>query len=348
MTILRDTWVAVGASGLTARDDHTAVSTGTDVIIWGGRGGVTYSGNGSVYHPLENSWTPVSGTGAPSPRRLHCAVWTGKKMFIWGGYDGSTYLGNGGLYDPDTNSWQTVSSLNAPSSRMDVRAVWTGSRVVVWGGYAAGGSYLDTGGRYDPESDTWISTNTSSLPDNFGRRNLPAALNGSGMFFWGGYSTDYQYLNDGGIYYPASDSWTFTTTGGAPAERHLHTGVWCGDRFVVWGGYNSTYLASGAYYRSGGWTPINTGAPAARQKHSAVWDGKQMTVWGGEDTTSTVTQTGSRLDPASRIWSSTSTTGAPSARRLHSATWVGAGMVIWGGSINTGGSTTNTGGRYLP
>jgi hypothetical protein len=350
MTVLRNTWVPVGASGLVSRYRHTAVSTGTDVIVWGGQGAGYYR-NGAIYHPLENTWDATSTTGAPSVRRQHCAVWTGTKMLVWGGYDGATYLGDGGMYDPDADSWQAISSTNAPSSRMEAVAVWTGTEMIVWGGYSAGGIYLDTGGAYNPQTDTWTQTNTLSLPSDFGRRYFSGDWTGSGLIVWGGYNSVFQELDDGAIYNPVFNSWVLVSAAGAPEERRSHTGVWCANRFVVWGGYNGTnlYLDTGAYYLGGWWTDIDTGAPAARSEHTAVWCGKYMIAWGGRNAASAL-QTGGRWDRAVPEWhvDEVSTTGAPAGRRLHSATWVGAGMLVWGGTTTTGNSPTNTGARYLP
>jgi N-acetylneuraminic acid mutarotase len=349
MTVMRDTWDTVAASGLAGRYDHTAVTDGTRAYIWGGRSGAaTYFNDGAIYDPLSDSWSSITTTGAPGNRSHHVSVWAGDKLFVWGGYDGSTYLGDGALYDPSDNSWTPVSSANAPASRMDAVAVWTGSRVVVWGGYAVG--YLKSGGVYDPASDTWTATSEGSgCPD--GRRSTAADWSGTYMLVWGGY--DLTYLNDGGRFNPSGNSWSSIPASGAPTQRRLHTAVWCEDRFVVWGGYDgTTYLDTGAYYQGASWHDIDLGAPAGRSEHAAVWDGRYMTVWGGQtgDGASDVTQSGSRFDPSDDSWATTQTTGAPSARRLHIGVWTGGGMIIWGGGTSTAviPPATATGGRYLP
>jgi hypothetical protein len=67
----------------------------------------------------QETWTPTSLTGAPSPRARHVAVWTGSRMIIWGG-DGefSPYLVNtGGVYAPATNTWTATSLTGAPTGR---------------------------------------------------------------------------------------------------------------------------------------------------------------------------------------------------------------------------------------
>jgi hypothetical protein len=73
---------------------------------------------------------------------------------------------------------------------------------------------------------------------------------GSKTIVWGGYNPGAGgYLNDGGQYDPALDSWTATTTTGAPSVRYYPTAVWTGSRMVVWGGEdNSGYLNDGGQW----------------------------------------------------------------------------------------------------
>ena len=62
---------------------HTAVWTGSRMIVWGGDAS-PYTNTGGRYDPLTDSWTPVS-TAGPSARALHTATWTGTRMVVWGG-----------------------------------------------------------------------------------------------------------------------------------------------------------------------------------------------------------------------------------------------------------------------
>jgi hypothetical protein len=93
-----DTWTATSTAGAPSpRVDHTAVWTGSLMVVWGGREGVSYFNTGGRYDPATDTWTSTSTAGAPSPRSLHTAVWTGSFMLVWGGYDGF-YLNTGGRY----------------------------------------------------------------------------------------------------------------------------------------------------------------------------------------------------------------------------------------------------------
>src|SRR4029453_15321916 len=93
------------------------------------------------------------------------------------------------------------------------------------------------------------------------------------------------YLSTGGRYDPVTDTWTPTSTTGAPFGRTDHTAVWTGTRMIVWGGAGETSLLfSGGVYDalSDAWTPMtDLDAPAARVGHTAVWTGDRRVVWGG-------------------------------------------------------------------
>src|SRR3989442_2332930 len=119
-----------------ARSNHTAVWTGSEMIVWGGAGsGPTYFNTGGRYNPTTDSWTATSLTNAPSARTQHTAVWTGSQMIVWGGGTaGSPFSNTGGRYNPSTDSWTTTSLTNAPSARTQHTAVWTGSKIIVRGG----------------------------------------------------------------------------------------------------------------------------------------------------------------------------------------------------------------------
>ena len=100
-----DSWLPTAPTGQSvSRRDHTAIWTGTEMIVWGGFDGEVYLNNGGRFNPALNSWTPLTLTGAPEPRALHTAVWSGSQMIVWGGYNGSV-INTGGRYNPAANSW---------------------------------------------------------------------------------------------------------------------------------------------------------------------------------------------------------------------------------------------------
>jgi hypothetical protein len=68
-----------------ARLRHTAVWTGTEMIIWGGDSPNGALNTGGLYNPISNTWSTVTLDGAATARVYHSAVWTGSEMIIWGG-----------------------------------------------------------------------------------------------------------------------------------------------------------------------------------------------------------------------------------------------------------------------
>ena len=100
------------------RSGHTAVWTGSEMIVWGGIDGTGAVRSGGRYNPGTDIWTATSLTNAPSARTGHTAVWTGSQMIVWGGSgNNNNPLNTGGKYNPITNSWTATSTTNAPTAR---------------------------------------------------------------------------------------------------------------------------------------------------------------------------------------------------------------------------------------
>src|SRR5438067_141904 len=204
-----DTWTATSLPNApAARSQHTAVWTGTEMIIWGGTpGGVRYLNTGGRYNPNTDSWTATSTTNAPAGRFGHTAVLTDSEMIVWGGFGGFP-LNTGGRYDPGSNSWTATTTTNAPAARYSHPAVWIGSEMIVWGG-TDNTSYFNTGGRYNPGTDSWTATSIINAP---GGRAYPTAVwTGSQMIVWGGFRP-LGPLNTGGRYCAAVATPTPTPT----------------------------------------------------------------------------------------------------------------------------------------
>lgn len=332
-----------------ARDTHTAIWTGSEMIIWGGY--VRSSGSaletGGRYDPATDSWAPITTDNAPDGRYFHTAVWTGSEMIVWGGASPSLER-SGGRYDPFLNTWAATSGSSAPDARYLHTAIWTGSEMIVWGGLSSNGFELtdtNTGGRYDPVSDNWGDTTTSNAPQ--ARDWHTAVWTDDEMIVWGG--REYDQLDDdsfsldtGGKYNPDTGTWTAMTARGAPTPRYGHTAVWTGGEMIVWGGFDIAFGDAGGRYDPGqdSWTSISTvDAPGNRAGHTAVWTGSEMIVWGVGDS-------GDRYDPLSDSWSSIALGPDPGERYWHSAVWTGSEMIVWGGTYR--GISRADGGRYDP
>ena len=322
---------------------HTAVWTGTEMIVWGGIGTTPFLNSGAVHDPILDVWRPMTFINAPQARRDHVAIWTGTEMLVWGGDQISVFLGDGARYDPATDTWAPITSVDAPTARHSHAAVWTGSEMIIWGG-AGGTVATNTGGRYDPGADSWIPTVTAGSP--LGRTGHAAVWTGTEMIIWGG--NDSAALATGGRYNPLTDSWSTTDVTGAPEARVAHTVVWTGTEMIVWGGSKVVdLLNTGGRYDpvADSWTLTTLlSAPGGRRDHTVAWTGDRMIVWGG--IAGSNLQSGSRYDPIADTWDSVGQLGSPAARGLHTAVWTGDRMVVWGGSQE--GSLDSSGGQYDP
>ncbi len=347
------------------RFHHTAIWTGSLMVIWGGFNSGAYLDTGAKYDPVIDTWTPTSMVKAPSPRGLHSAVWVPPedpagdpigKMIIWGGYfprklqlaDGSTAfdfkpLGDGMEYLPDLDAWISFdagASGTPPGLRYGHMAVWVPTadptvalgKMIIWGGVG-----------FDRMPDKIID----STPD---------------------------YLGTGAIFDENLLSWVPIATIGAPLPRWQGAAVWSDDKFIVWGGFGVTQylkpltdpptlpvfdvLQTGGIYdpTTDTWAATSlAGAPTARQDVSAVWSGgnARMVIWGGIGRSasgqgSTTLGDGALFNPAANSWSAMATTGAPGRRYFHSTVWTGSDMLVWGGLDGTTGTYLNSGGRYNP
>jgi N-acetylneuraminic acid mutarotase len=279
-----DSWTAISTTNApTARASHTAVWTGSEMIVWGGYNCGNDLNTGGRYNPKTDSWTATSIANAPWERDYHTAVWTGSEMIVWGGVNGLVDFNAGGRYSPNTDSWTATSTTNAPTARASHTAVWTGSEMIVWGGafYDGTSTYFNTGGRYNPSTDSWVATNITDAPS--ARALQTAVWIGSEMIVWGGafYDGTNYVFNTGGRYIPSTNTWTATSITEAPSARYRHSAVWNGSEMIVWGGLN--WNTGGRYNPStDSWTATSN-LTAGRQFHTAVWTGREMIVWGGED-----------------------------------------------------------------
>ncbi len=246
------TWSSVGNTQIAgvphARYGHTAVWTGSRMIVWGGSDvSFNFLAAGESYNPSLDTWAAVSGANEPSARTGHTAVWTGSEMLVFGGYDGN-YLASGARYSQSTGLWTAMSAPPAGNERSNHTAVWTGTEMIVFGGANKPGSTvvaLNTGLRYNPGTDTWTAVTTVNAPQ--ARYFHAAAWTGTGMFIWGGGGTG--IFADGHAYDPLSNSWAASSNQNAPSARFQHAFVWTGNGLVAWGGNSGTaYLSDGKMY----------------------------------------------------------------------------------------------------
>src|SRR5262249_44733103 len=120
-------------------------------------------GDGALYDPAHDTWTPIAAVGAPKPRFDHLLAWTGDRLLVWGGAEQGSmdpvlltgpkqFLGDGGLYDPVAKTGTAIPPGSVPGGHNQLEAyhaLWSGDRLFV----------LENGSEhayvYDPNGSAW-------------------------------------------------------------------------------------------------------------------------------------------------------------------------------------------------
>jgi N-acetylneuraminic acid mutarotase len=331
-------WQAIVGGPFPARYNHSAVWTGTEMIVWGGfqpGPGESSLRSGGRYNPNSAVWVGMTENGAPTPRNSHVAVWTGNEMIAWGGIGTFGELFDGARYNPVTDTWRPMSNVGATVGTVGLTALWTGSEMLVWG-------RGQIGGRYNPATDSWRAM--SAAPVLLGTIGHTAIWTGSRMIVWGGARTT--FVDTGAAYDPATDTWEVVNANGAPAARGQHSAVWTGTEMAVWGGNSPAgVLNSGALYdpQARTWRPMSACGSFPKSEHTEVWTGGEMIVWGGTNG-GIYRNTGQRYSPLTDSWQQLSVVNAPAGAFNHTAVWTGSQMIVWDG----GQFPSRAGATYQP
>ena len=230
-----DSWSFLSGNAFYApssRAGPAAVWAAGRMLVFGGRNGSSYFGDGAAYMP-GSGWTQIMGSPL-AVRAFPISVWTGRRMLVWGGIagDGITMLPGGGQYDPVSDTWSPMSSTNTPS--LGAASAWTGSHLLVWGGAAPGAIPVNTGARFDGVRNAWSPMSTVGAPS--ARQGVAGAWTGSRFVVFGGRGADGTVLSDGGIYDPQTDIWAPLSAVAAPGPRWHHSATWTGSELVFFGG----------------------------------------------------------------------------------------------------------------
>ena len=105
---LTDTWVATAAANApTARDSHTAVWTGSEMIVWGGSAQSDLN-TGGRYSPDSNTWAPddVVERSVRTLRPHGRMDGDGDDRVGWISHSTPN---TGGRYNPGTDTWAATS-----------------------------------------------------------------------------------------------------------------------------------------------------------------------------------------------------------------------------------------------
>ncbi len=277
-----DSWRHIDAGvapvSLWGRSDHTAVWTGTEMIVFGGQNGMKPLGDGARYDTASDTWTALPSAVAPSPRTGHTAVWTGTQMIIFGGEDDDGPLDDGKRYDAATDTWMPMRS--GPFAVTRHSAIFSNDEMIVFGGLDAGGGPVGLGFRYNPVTDILLPLPTPMAPSP--RSDHSAVWTGGKMLVWAG-ADENGPVSGGASYEPVADEWTILSTTDAPSPRSGQVAVTTASGWLVWGGAGDQ---SGSLFEFGndGWKTLSlAGAPTARADAAAAWTGDRVFLFGGVD-----------------------------------------------------------------
>ncbi len=182
-----------------------------------------------------------------------------------------------------------------------------------------------------------------------------AVWTGNEMIVFGG-GIDGSFLNTGGRFLAASNTWRVTSLSNAPSPRWFHAAVWTGNEMLVWGGRPNfdgfDNRNDGGRYNpvSDTWRPINTsGAPTVRSQCAAVWTGTEMIIWGGATDGGIELNDGAKYNPQTDSWSPLSSASGLSPRMEPAFVWTGSELIVFGGMKFTGGQLSfGDGASYNP
>jgi hypothetical protein len=305
-----NTWTLVTATtnAPSPRWGATAVWTGTQILVFGGR--ATTSGpalmDGASYDPATQQWSPIAPGLAGHVHAVGGA--SSSQAVFWGGWGATTttLVAGAERYNIGTNSWQPASIIGTvPGPLQDPAWAFTGTNLYVFGGSMGGTTRTNQAWSYSLTTNSWTtlaSAGTTVRSGSFG------AWDTHSFFVWGGRDAT-AARNDGWYYY--GGVWTAMGGTGAPTARsasHRQAGwafVIGAGNIVFLGGFdtNSTALTDGGQYintpTSGGATWTAIAAWLSGEQHLwavAAYAGGEILVWGGTNGTQ-VTATGDRWAP---------------------------------------------------
>lgn len=239
-----DTWSPLPDLNV-ARSQHTVVSSGTSVFVFGGltdcSNGGTQVGTLEKWTPGDTAWTTVTASNSPDGRYDHESAWTGSLLLVYGGASGSqSFVTSGAAYDPILDVWSDASCSLANCARNGAWVVVDQGRVELWGG--ASDTAATPSLSYSSDAGWNVWTPPANFPLGFGN----PADDGRRIYFPSGGGA----VNLDVVIYDRETQTTITDT--ASSVPNLSAGGaigWTGSEVVLWSGAgtNGPTTAGGRY-----------------------------------------------------------------------------------------------------
>ena len=183
---------------------------------------------------------------------------------------------------------------------------------------------------------------SAPLPQVVARSKAVAVAIGRSVFIWGGLNVDGVALNNGAIYDPTTDVWTYLPPDpGSPTARIMATAVWTGaasNKVIVFGGTDAsgaTIYKDGAVFDlvQNSWTALpSSSSISKRSAPYGYWDGTRAVFYGGLNATPAVVPGADRFDLGK--WSTSTTSGDPGLLGFPATAFDGSVMYLQGGVID--------------
>lgn len=295
-----DTWQAtsVSASTPSPRVLATAVWTGSQVIVWGGRtaDGASDYKNGAFYDPGNNVWQPLPKDPMVARSGSIGFAYGNAAFFTLGWTRSGNVLDKGGQYQILGANW--VNATNDLLGRLEHPGfAIEGSKLYVVGGLNDQGQSQTAGAVHDMTTNGW--TLIKVLPGS--RYGAFAAYTGSRLWVWGGRdnndaaATPGLTLEGGNL-----GTWTPIATVGQPTNRWApqRRSGWAfaidADHFALLGGRDlaGVFKTDGGVYdrAQNTWSSIPAWPSGlAHEWGVGAWVNGQFITWGGLNNGTTTT-----------------------------------------------------------
>ena len=261
-----------------------SVSTGTEVLIFGGRNGTDISSSVLRYDLLSRSISRAPFY-LPQPRMSCCAVFDGKVAFVFGGSDGGLELDSILAIDPSAGAVRT-SGTDLPSPRIGLTAALWGGQIYIFGGHS-NGTMITEILRFVPgtESLTGMGARLAT-----GRAGTGIISTEKGIYLFGG-KTDGGSSDEVLLYEPDKDRLTVLPDR-LPYQVYHAPAVWTGERaFIVGGsalfpGWNVSKATDAIIEfdpASGVSRICSARLPSPRERTVAAFHGGTIFVFGGQE-----------------------------------------------------------------
>jgi hypothetical protein len=240
------TWTTLPPA-LTPRSQALGIWDGKRAIFWGGTSPTNVAIAGADRFDLTN-WTTSSGPGDPGALLAPATAFDGSILYLLGGILNGTRQEKAFTYETTSDKWSTMSK--GPTMRSSPFGVWDGARFVVWGGRDDANVRND--GKYLAGS-TWTAMNATGAPSarmDFWRRTGWAFAPRPGVVAIVGGQTSLTgngtFSTNGATFDTAANSWKAIADWPSGETHDYGAGVWTGEEFVLWSGYDQVAAAGQA------------------------------------------------------------------------------------------------------